>query len=101
MTLVLSVASGRPEDLSTNVAEPGPPARDLRKDELEPLSHEELSQTYGLGFTLLQRMGYGTGALKPGALLAPLAQRANQGRKGLQEERQPGASWVQRMGEGR
>ncbi|CAJ1398365.1 unnamed protein product [Effrenium voratum] len=47
----------------------------------------ELSATYGLGFTLLQRMGYRAGtALRPGALAAPLAARANAGRQGLTED---------------
>jgi len=59
---------------------------DLRKDELEQLSHEELSKTYGLGYALLQRMGFRAGeALKPGALAAPLAARANLRRKGLRQ----------------
>lgn len=67
------------------------PASHERQDELEPLSHEELSQTYGLGFTLLQRMGYALGApLKPGALQAPLLARGNRGRQGLTQEASEG-----------
>lgn len=52
-----------------------------------PQIPKELSRTYGLGFTLLQRMGYAHGALKPGALQAPLMARANRGRQGLTQER--------------
>lgn len=49
---------------------------------------EELSKKYGLGFALLQRMGYSAGApLAPGALVAPLAAKANPGRQGLTEDR--------------
>ncbi|CAK9118768.1 unnamed protein product [Durusdinium trenchii] len=67
-------------------------AGDSRKDELEPLSQEELSKKYGLGFALLQRMGYSAGApLAPGALVAPLAAKANPGRQGLTEEAEPEA----------
>ena len=47
---------------------------------------QELSKTYGLGYALLQRMGFRAGdALKPGALAAPLAARANLRRKGLRQ----------------
>ena len=52
---------------------------------------QELSKTYGLGFLLLQRMGYAFGALKPGALQAPLAAKANVGRQGLAQEAPPEA----------
>ena len=56
-----------------------------RKDELEPLSHEEMSQTYGIGFSILRRMGYSGAGFKPGSLHAPLAARANAGRQGLMQ----------------
>jgi len=59
------------------------------KNFLQPanlLLREELSKTYGLGYALLQRMGFRAGeALKPGALAAPLAARANLRRKGLRQ----------------
>ena len=70
---------------------PGPSAGDAqcgrsnRSDELEPLSHEELSAKYGLGFSILRSMGYSGAGLKPGSLQAPLAARANAGRQGLAE----------------
>eukprot|EP00434_Breviolum_minutum_P003242 symbB.v1.2.002853.t1/scaffold130.1/size334612/4 len=74
------------EEASDLTAESSTLQPDPRKDELQQLSHEELSKTYGLGYALLQRMGFRAGeALKPGALAAPLAARANLRRKGLRQ----------------
>lgn len=56
-----------------------------RSHELDPLSHDELSKKYGVGFSILRRMGYSGAGLKPGGLQAPLAARANVGRQGLAE----------------
>ena len=61
-----------------------------RNDELEPLSHEELSEKYGVGFAILCRMGYSGKGFKPGSLHAPLAARANVGRQGLAEATEAG-----------
>ena len=67
-----------------------------RSRELDPLSHDELSEIYGVGFSILRRMGYSGAGLKPGSLQAPLAARANVGRQGLAEAQPessgPGAS---------